>query len=99
MIEDQLLTFVQTYPWAAKFIFWAGSARLLLKWVSGTLQHAMDGALWRMAEDEEGRELVRRGLRSVWYRTFAFLIDLTCSVKLPTLASFETKWQTTQNEK
>ena len=86
--EQLLLKFVEAYPWAATLVFWAGAARLLLKWVSGPIQRGMESALLRMAADEEGYQMVLLGLRHRAYRTLVFVLDLTCSVKLPTLASF-----------
>ena len=90
MIELQPLMekMVSQYPWLSAAMFWIAGARMLLKWVSGPIQSRLTEAMVRLAGDTEGDALVHRILKNPVYRVAGFALDLTCSWKLPTHATF-----------
>lgn len=75
------------YPWVAGSAFVVGASRVF-KLVSGPVQTRLTGALVRMAADPEGDELAHKILKSRWYTTSGFLLDLVFSWKLPTHATY-----------
>ena len=87
-LQPILEKLISQYPWLAGAIFWTGSARLVLKWFSTPLQAGLTGALVRLAGDPDGDALAHRILQNGAYRLLSFALDLTCSWKLPTHATF-----------
>lgn len=79
-------------PGAAHFlgglIVWIGVAKFVMKPFNGWLQTRLTEALSRAARDEKGAAAVHAVLDTRVYRVTAFLLDWTCSVKLPTHADF-----------
>lgn len=74
--------------WVTGLVVWMGLARLVVKLFSGWLQTRLTSALARAARDAKGAAAVHAVLDAHAYRGLAFLLDWTCSLKLPCPADF-----------
>lgn len=74
--------------WITGLVVWMGLARLVAKFFSGWLQGRLTAALADAAKDAKGAAAVHAVLDSHPYRVLAFLLDWTCSIKLPCHVDF-----------
>jgi hypothetical protein len=77
--------------WLPALMGWMAALRVAFKFVSGAVQTRLSSKLAEIAGENDADEIgwIEGVLRQRWYRVLAFLVDLVCSVKLPSLAMFD----------